>query len=71
MLNVLLPCLFAVAVSAAPSAAPAPQTSAPPAVAAASRAVASRVAPSAFRIRKLHLVRPDLIPYPLAYSVYC
>ena len=23
------------------------------------------------RIRKLHLVRPDLIPYPLAYDVYC
>jgi hypothetical protein len=23
------------------------------------------------RIRKLHLVRPDLIPYPLAYEVVC
>jgi len=23
------------------------------------------------RIRKLHLVRPDLIPYPLAYEVLC
>jgi hypothetical protein len=23
------------------------------------------------RLRKLHLVRPDLIPYPLAYDVYC
>ena len=23
------------------------------------------------RLRKLHLVRPDLIPYPLAYEVYC
>jgi hypothetical protein len=23
------------------------------------------------RMRKLHLVRPDLIPYPLAYEVYC
>jgi hypothetical protein len=23
------------------------------------------------RLRKLHLVRPDLIPYPVAYEVYC
>ena len=23
------------------------------------------------RLRKLHLVRPDLIPYPIAYEVYC
>lgn len=25
----------------------------------------------ATRIRKLHLVRPDLIPYPLAMEIYC
>lgn len=23
------------------------------------------------RLRKLHLVRPDLIQYPLSYDVYC
>lgn len=23
------------------------------------------------RLRKLHLVRPDLIPYPVAYDIYC
>jgi hypothetical protein len=23
------------------------------------------------RLRKLHLVRPDLIPYPIKYDVYC
>jgi len=23
------------------------------------------------RIRKLHLVRPDLIPYPLVHDIYC
>ena len=23
------------------------------------------------RLRKLHLVRPDLIPYPIAYETYC
>ena len=23
------------------------------------------------RLRKLHVVRPDLIPYPVYYEVYC
>jgi hypothetical protein len=23
------------------------------------------------RLRKLHLVRPDLIPYPIFYDIYC
>lgn len=23
------------------------------------------------RLRKLHLVRPDLIPYPIAFEIYC
>ena len=23
------------------------------------------------RMRKLHLVRPELLPYPLAYEIYC
>ena len=23
------------------------------------------------RLRKFHLVRPDLIPYPIVYEVYC
>jgi len=27
--------------------------------------------PPEVRIRKLHLVRPDLIPYPIAFEVYC
>jgi hypothetical protein len=29
------------------------------------------VAESTVRLRKLHLVRPDLIPYPLAIDTYC
>ena len=29
------------------------------------------VAGAEVRLRKLHLVRPDLIPYPIAYEVYC
>jgi hypothetical protein len=28
-------------------------------------------AKSETRLRKLHLVRPDLIPYPIAFEVYC
>jgi hypothetical protein len=27
--------------------------------------------PTAVKLRKLHLVRPDLIPYPLFFEVYC
>lgn len=29
------------------------------------------VAGTEVRLRKLHLVRPDLIPYPIAYEVIC
>ena len=29
------------------------------------------VATGQTRLRKLHLVRPDLIPYPIAFEVYC
>ena len=28
-------------------------------------------APFEVRLRKLHLVRPDLIPYPISFEVYC
>jgi len=31
----------------------------------------SAVALPEVRLRKLHLVRPDLIPYPLFYEVLC
>jgi hypothetical protein len=27
--------------------------------------------PTEVRLRKLHLVRPDLIPYPIELEVYC
>jgi hypothetical protein len=33
--------------------------------------VAEQVLFPEVRLRKLHLVRPDLIPYPLYYEVYC
>jgi hypothetical protein len=32
---------------------------------------ADTVAATEVRLRKLHLVRPDLIPYPIAYEVVC
>ena len=50
-------CVVATTVSAGPVAAP----SAP---------LAQRFAPEV-RLRKLHLVRPDLIPYPISYEIYC
>ena len=28
-------------------------------------------APYEVRLRKLHLVRPDLIPYPIFFETYC
>jgi hypothetical protein len=45
----------------------APQTVISPADA---DSAAARATPEV-RLRKLHLVRPDLIPYPVAYEVYC
>ncbi|MGD0461821.1 MAG: hypothetical protein ABSB74_04960 [Tepidisphaeraceae bacterium] len=27
--------------------------------------------PMEVRLRRLHLVRPDLIPYPIAYEIIC
>lgn len=29
------------------------------------------IRPTEVRLRKLHLVRPDLIPYPIEYEVVC
>ena len=34
-------------------------------------AVATSTLRPEVRLRKLHLVRPDLIMYPLAYDIYC
>jgi hypothetical protein len=30
-----------------------------------------RAQPTEVRLRRLHLVRPDLIPYPIVYEVFC
>lgn len=45
-------------------------TSVPAGVAPAGEGATSRLNPEV-RLRKLHLVRPDLIPYPVYYEVYC
>jgi hypothetical protein len=37
----------------------------------ADAATATSVAAYQVRLRKLHLVRPDLIPYPVYYEVLC
>jgi hypothetical protein len=34
-------------------------------------ALAEQVVFPVVRLRKLHLVRPDLIPYPIYYEIYC
>lgn len=44
-----------------------PPTSAAPSGGEAAEAAVHREV----RLRKLHLVRPDLIPYPIAYEVCC
>ena len=50
-------------IPASPARTPAPQTQDT-----AAGQVLSRIE---VRLRKLHLVRPDLIPYPIHYDVYC
>jgi hypothetical protein len=53
-----------------PSAAPPAREQAPPAAPAAADPAAA-AAKNETRLRKLHLVRPDLIPYPIAFEIYC
>jgi hypothetical protein len=47
-----------------------PATSETPGAPAAADPEAIRTA-GEVRLRKLHLVRPDLIPYPISFEVYC
>ena len=49
----------------------APQHSAPATATTPSGGEAATAAKGETRLRKLHLVRPDLIPYPIAFEVYC
>jgi hypothetical protein len=62
---------LALSVVLATCAAVRPVTSVPAGVGpAAGEGATSRLNPEV-RLRKLHLVRPDLIPYPVYYEVYC
>jgi hypothetical protein len=67
-------CLLALVSAVAPtSTGRAAQPAGPAALPAAPDVVGEAVAGARpeVRLRKLHLVRPDLIPYPIAYDVYC
>lgn len=67
LLSLALPAAYLTGLSGdTPAAAPAP---AQPAAHRSADATAG-IRPEG-RLRKLHLVRPDLIPYPIAYEVYC
>ena len=57
---------FAALMMVCVSAAPRSQTQSQP----AGESPTARMNPEV-RLRKLHLVRPDLIPYPVCYEVYC
>lgn len=66
-------CVALVAISPAPTPLPPAHDPAPISVASTPEApdetpLAAKGEP---RLRKLHLVRPDLIPYPIAFEVYC
>ena len=66
--RLLCPAVLALA-SVMPSANSAPVAS--PAAATTQGEDASAGLKGETRLRKLHLVRPDLIPYPIAFEVYC
>ena len=57
-----------VSLALAPQPQPAPAAAGP--TVSSERTLLSGIRPEG-RLRKLHLVRPDLIPYPIAYEVYC
>ena len=62
--------LFLVAVGSLAFLAPQAASTARPASASTEEGAVAGIRPET-RLRKLHLVRPDLIPYPIAYEVYC
>jgi hypothetical protein len=66
--TILLPAAIAFALFASAGVATAPPSSGPQS--ASDQGAIAGFRPET-RLRKLHLVRPDLIPYPIAYEVYC
>ena len=69
--RLVLPAIALLAVSpAGRSSIPSAPVAAPAALQAAP-ADSLAALPPEVRLRKLHLVRPDLIPYPIAYDIYC
>ena len=66
VLSAVAPLLLLAAVAPAPQ----PRPEQPPAVPSVGETPTAAVK-NETRLRKLHLVRPDLIPYPIAFEVYC
>ena len=63
-------CLMLSALTPAPASSPVPQAAPVDAITSTGQ-VLDATARGETRLRKLHLVRPDLIPYPIAFEVYC
>jgi hypothetical protein len=53
------------------AASPAPIPSAPPATGEKTAALTLDSLSPEVHLRRIHLVRPDLIPYPIAYAMVC
>jgi hypothetical protein len=72
MICALVVGLCSIAGSARSSALPLPQTASQPSVCnlVSGRAAVASLPPEV-RLRKMHLVRPDLIPYPIDIEVFC
>lgn len=63
-------CALGLAVAVAGWTAGLPRPASPSGGPAGASAVADGLPPHV-HLRKLHLVRPDLIPYPVEYAIYC
>ena len=64
-------CLFLVTGILLPAISPANSTTSVPQPTDPAVAHSDFLRPPEVRLRKLHLVRPDLIPYPIEYEVVC
>ena len=70
-LRLLVPALLLSAIGPVPAGAPEPVDATPAGITAPSAEDELASVRREVRLRKLHLVRPDLIQYPLSYDVYC
>ena len=71
MTQLLIPCLLLLTPAGSSAAAPTQELARQIEQSLRLAAIASTDYLRTAKLRKLHLVRPDLIPYPLAFDVYC